>query len=290
MNPEIRNMTNPNGAEFQVANFAAATGIKLHGKPSFDHSFYPPYSWQIMSCGKCQAHLGWKFQKKGARVLDKVEDKMVCDGEMETVRPPPAPQGDPLTVLNGKCTVSRQGWWTFQWCHRKEIRQYHTEQDGKRGQDWSLGRFNTKGAKTKKRKKNSENKFDSHVFVDGQHCDETGKGRTTEVVFSCCENDQSEIARQAKEESEEVYIRSIKEPAVCSYLLQVCAKQLCETAPKRRCKGKLSPLNSTAASARSLQSFYGLIWPNLVAEDADELYWVRNIQLRTSLAQPGGIV
>merc|ERR1711907_676660 len=201
--PVIRNFTNPQGVDMQVVNFIKGANIKVHGDPSFDSSFFPPYSWQIIGCSKCQAHLGWKFHNP------KIEKSasMVCDGKMVTV--PSTPLGeDPLSVLEGKCTVSRKGWWTYQWCHKKEIRQYHTE-NGVRSHDWSLGRFDSTGRK--ERPANRATKFKSHFFLDGQRCDETGKGRSSEVTFNCCADDNSDIAKQAREEGEEMYIRTIDE-------------------------------------------------------------------------------
>jgi len=274
----LRNLSNPHGVDFQVATFGKATNTKLHSTPSYDSSFFPPYSWQILSCSKCQAHLGWKFDT-GEKADDPQPSNMVCDGEMVTYEPPRP--SDLLNRLDGKCTVSRQGWWTYQWCHRKEIRQYHSENDGKRSQDWSLGSFDNKG---RKQTATSE-QFEPHFFLDGQHCDETGKTRWSEVHFDCCADDNSKVAQQAQEEGEETYIRSIEEPGLCHYRFKVCAKQLCPEPPRQKCNGVMRPANKTG-SVRSLKSFYGLIWPNLVAEDADELYWVRNIKLRTSLAQP----
>merc|ERR1712196_52808 len=135
--PMLHNFSNPNSAHFQVAPFAKASGVKIHGKPSFEHSFYPPYSWQIISCNKCSAHLGWKFQR--TNLAGEEDDSKVCDGKIELV--PQTPPGDLLSLLDGKCTVSRQGWWTYQWCHQKEIRQYHAEGNGKRTHDWSLGSY-----------------------------------------------------------------------------------------------------------------------------------------------------
>jgi len=116
-------------------------------------------------------------------------------------------QEDPLKVLEGKCTVSRQGWWTYQWCHRKEIRQYHSEEDGKRSQDWSLGSFEESSEK-KVAKKTFNSQYKPEIYSkNGQKCDETGNTRWTEVYFDCCANDESNIAKQAEEENEDTYIR-----------------------------------------------------------------------------------
>jgi hypothetical protein len=298
----LRNLSNPEGTGFEVATFQNLRNIKMHDNPSFESSFFPPYSWQIMSCSKCRAHLGWKFNKGGRGLkgeLSVEEEKpkrqeMVCEGEW--VREAPSSPREPLEVLEGKCTVSRQGWWTYQWCHRKEIRQYHTNDDGSRQQDWSLGRFSPKPdrATHKLAKRGFPTKHEPHFFTGGQRCDETkGSGRWTEIHFDCCANDDSAIARQAEEENEDTYIRSIEEPGVCHYRMRICAKLLCPKPPKRTCKGKMLPrkekkrsTNGTLAAARpSIPNFYGLIWPNVVVEDSEELYWVRNLKLRTSLAQ-----
>ena len=119
-----------------MATFQNLKNIRMHDNPSFESSFFPPYSWQIMSCTKCRAHLGWKFNKSGKGLKggrgDDEQPETECDGEW-VIEAPPAPK-DPLRVLEGKCTVSRQGWWTYQWCHRKEIRQYHSNDDGTRAQ------------------------------------------------------------------------------------------------------------------------------------------------------------
>jgi len=52
-----------------------------------------------------------------------------------------------LSYLSGmmreKCAVLIDGYWSYEWCHRKEVRQFHLEQRGKqmkRAPDWSLGR------------------------------------------------------------------------------------------------------------------------------------------------------
>lgn len=60
--------------------------------------------------------------------------------------------------------------------------------------------------------------FSSSFFTGGQHCDETGAGRRTEVQHVCCP-DLTDAAH--------AYIRSIEEPATCSYVMRVCVPQIC---------------------------------------------------------------
>ena len=48
-------------------------------------------------------------------------------------------------VFDGICMELNKGWWTYQWCHEREIRQYHKKQDKSNkadlSQNWSLGKF-----------------------------------------------------------------------------------------------------------------------------------------------------
>lgn len=30
-----------------------------------------------------------------------------------------------LALLEGACTVLSRDWWSYEWCHRKEVRQFH---------------------------------------------------------------------------------------------------------------------------------------------------------------------
>jgi len=61
--------------------------------------------------------------------------------------------------------------------------------------------------------------YTSHFFLRGQNCDETGRGRSSEVQFFCC------VTRGAT--STEAYIESITEPSLCKYRLRVCVPSLC---------------------------------------------------------------
>lgn len=40
--------------------------VRWQGVPETRDSWFPGYSWTIMSCAFCQRHLGWKFRKVGA--------------------------------------------------------------------------------------------------------------------------------------------------------------------------------------------------------------------------------
>merc|ERR1712138_202081 len=45
-----------------------------------------------------------------------------------------------LSKLGGQCAKLSQGWWTYEWCHRRHVRQFHA-QGSKIDPDWSLGGY-----------------------------------------------------------------------------------------------------------------------------------------------------
>lgn len=61
----------------------------------------------------------------------------------------------------------------------------------------------------------------SYFYINGQRCDEVLHGRRTQVKFKCC-NDN--IKRKSRKKT---YIKSVKEKATCSYLIQVCSSDMC---------------------------------------------------------------
>ena len=122
-----------------------------------------------------------------------------------------------LTPLEGICLGVSRGYWTYEWCYRKHVRQYHmqpknsdfTPPKGKKvhvvngitylqDPDWSLGVFSTRSESSDaertrlqwpdvlKRDPGKKKMYLSNLHLGGQHCDETKKARTTEVRLMCC--------------------------------------------------------------------------------------------------------
>eukprot|EP00949_MAST-11_sp_MAST-11-sp1_P004478 g4478.t1 len=96
-----------------------------------------------------------------------------------------------LGFLAGVCLEHGSGWWRYRWCHRREVVQFHVGKDESENVEWSLGKFDAQ-----KKTSLSDQAEDSpvvarHYFLEGQHCDETGKGRSTEVRFVCCDPQKS---------------------------------------------------------------------------------------------------
>ena len=114
---------------------------------------------------------------------------------------------DVLSDLEGLCQTYQKDYWSYEWCHNDEIRQFHV-QGGIRTAEWSLGKLDTTSSSLSNQAKKSESstdgnngeeeeehdnfkvisrpKYFSQKFKGGQHCDETNASRSTEVQLSCC--------------------------------------------------------------------------------------------------------
>jgi len=267
----VYNLSNPQGQDFQVALFDEALRVSPHGDPSEVATFFPPFKWQVVTCNRCQAHLGWRF-------LGPQNKQKTCAKKSSKPKPHLKLWTNIVDkALRNKCLVFRAGWWNFQYCHRKEIRQYHPEPNGGRGEDWSLGLFSSSGVKPL-----------VHMFTEGQRCDETSTGRSTEVTFENCVDDHSDAAHAALQEGESAYIKEIREPAVCKYAFVICmlvdgTENTKHSSTHTSCSdegGTEATRGAASNSTTALTRFHGLLWPNLVAEDADELMWVHQMKLR----------
>lgn len=56
---------NPGGIVHHIGCYAAAPGCIQHGDPQHAFSWFPGWSWQIVSCGRCRGHLGWIYRCAG---------------------------------------------------------------------------------------------------------------------------------------------------------------------------------------------------------------------------------
>lgn len=159
-----------------------------------------------------------------------------------------------LAPLNNKCLVyapDPPSWWTFELCHRKEIRQFHlvsvrnaipaednAQFSFKRDPDWSLGRFEhseiiRSGGPSQIGNKSMPIELIIDRYVNGQKCDELRGApistRRTEVHLQCCPTliDPASLAHSVDKISQDVRIISVVEVDVCQYRMVVCVPSLC---------------------------------------------------------------
>lgn len=137
-------------------------------------------------------------------------------------RAEPKTVGDLLASLEGVCARANHGWWTYEWCHRQSIRQYHQEvASGPREPDWSLGEY-TRSVGDESLGLRSLSSVVDIFDAGGQGCDETQRGRASTVRFACCETKSRRRRRP-----EAAILTSVDETALCEYNLSVCAPSLC---------------------------------------------------------------
>ncbi|XP_038052086.1 protein cereblon-like [Patiria miniata] len=60
----IQLFKNPQGRVFELITAKQAEVIKAE-QAFAEHSWFPTYSWRIVSCPHCRAHLGWSFEPHG---------------------------------------------------------------------------------------------------------------------------------------------------------------------------------------------------------------------------------
>lgn len=120
------------------------------------------------------------------------------------------------------------GWWTYEFCYGKHIRQYHQEKDLPiRPQDeFYLGKQTSAErevytAKALALEEDSTSGNDmsppyySELYAHGTVCDITGQQRSTEVRFYCSVEKAT-------------LITDIKEPYSCSYIISVYTPLICK--------------------------------------------------------------
>ncbi|CAI8587347.1 unnamed protein product [Vicia faba] len=130
-----------------------------------------------------------------------------------------------LEVLKGPCVIRQEGWWSYEFCYQKKLRQLHLE-DEKVVQEFVLGVYdpeataaynqNLSDISTFKdpRSKDASQRYHAHQYTNGTICDLTNKPRETEVRFVCSEP--------------RAMISSITEISTCKYALTIHVAMLCK--------------------------------------------------------------
>lgn len=130
-----------------------------------------------------------------------------------------------LEVLKDRCFIRQEGWWTYEFCYQKKLRQVHLE-DEKVVQEFVLGEFDAEATAAYNqnlsdisilkdpRSKDASQRYHSHQYTNGTICDLTDQPRETEVRFVCSEP--------------RAMITSITELSTCKYALTIQCPMLCK--------------------------------------------------------------
>jgi hypothetical protein len=67
---------NPHGFFFRIGCFARARALQARGLWSDEWSWFPPCSWQIRVCARCDEHLGWAFRSEARSFFGLILDRL----------------------------------------------------------------------------------------------------------------------------------------------------------------------------------------------------------------------
>ncbi|KAF8033881.1 hypothetical protein BT93_C0223 [Corymbia citriodora subsp. variegata] len=130
-----------------------------------------------------------------------------------------------LEVLKDECLIRQEGWWSYEFCYHRKIRQFHREDD-QVVQEFILGYYdseatsafnqNLSDVSTLKdpRSKDASQRYHAHQYTNGTTCDLTNQPRETEVRFVCSEP--------------RAMITSFTELSTCKYALTIQSPMLCK--------------------------------------------------------------
>lgn len=130
-----------------------------------------------------------------------------------------------IEAIKDKCLYRHEGWWSYEFCHQKHVRQLHLEDD-KATQEFVLGVFDPEATHEfnqnqpdstllkDPRSKDSSQRYHAHVYTNGTACDLTNQPRETTIRFVCSEPS--------------VVISSVKEISTCKYVVTVQCPMLCK--------------------------------------------------------------
>jgi hypothetical protein len=107
------------------------------------------------------------------------------------------------------CFYMNNGWWTYEFCYKKHIKQFHQTQEGLTETVYFLGQYDKKNDLINTVKDGHYSEY----YNQGTPCDLTKKPRTSEIRY-ICSNTNARIV-------------SIMEPTVCSYVVIIETPLLC---------------------------------------------------------------
>ncbi|ETI50816.1 hypothetical protein F441_05713 [Phytophthora nicotianae CJ01A1] len=161
----------------------------------------------------------------GSRVFCDPHHSDADDNDLFTVRSLLQPLEDART-----CVTRNEGWWTYEFCFGRSLRQYHRDGDGRITAEFSLGTFDAAGNRELERSGSalvSEHIDATHdvsrpayleLYDHGTFCKEfeSHAPRKAKVFYYCSQGGTSH------------HILTVKETQTCSYTVKVSSPVLCD--------------------------------------------------------------
>lgn len=77
----LHSFFNPHGIIFHIGCFSEAPGCAPASLPSSEFTWFPGFSWRVAHCGRCNEHLGWRFQDELSQFHGLILDRLLERGE-----------------------------------------------------------------------------------------------------------------------------------------------------------------------------------------------------------------
>ena len=158
--------------------------------------------------------------------------------------------GELLDDLKNQCFYRIEGWWTYEFCHGKGIRQYHQDDNQVVTATFSLGAFDAAATRAAHDARGevaaatsagsggeATAPYHAHVFTGGTPCDLTDLERETEVRFTCARQSagggvgvESGDAEREKLNAADANVNAIEridEASTCRYTMTFTTPSLC---------------------------------------------------------------
>eukprot|EP00644_Phytophthora_capsici_P015945 jgi/Phyca11/10437/fgenesh1_pm.PHYCAscaffold_49_\ len=161
----------------------------------------------------------------GSRVFCDPKHSDADDNDLFTVRSLLQPLADART-----CVTRNEGWWTYEFCFGRSLRQYHRDGDGRITAEFSLGTFDTAG--------NGELEQTGSAlvseYIDATH--DVSRPAYLELYDhgTFCKEFESHAPRKAKvfyycsQGGTSHHILTVKETQTCAYTVKVSSPVLCD--------------------------------------------------------------
>eukprot|EP00298_Acanthocystis_sp_HF-20_P029095 c796_g1_i1.p1 GENE.c796_g1_i1~~c796_g1_i1.p1 ORF type:complete len:419 (+),score=159.50 c796_g1_i1:29-1285(+) len=177
--------------------------------------------------------------------------------------------------LDGQCIFRNEGWWTYEFCFKQRIRQFHVE--GKKlVAEFFLGLHDAVKSQIKKVESPSSLKTDLPRYAiemfDGTVCDLTNKRRKSIIIFEC---------------GKQFSLESILELVTCEYQVSVKVPALCDGEAKAK-EQSLAPINCYAIDIEQIDKEEGKNsiseqWKKAISKDLEN----GNVEIQAALYKVG---
>jgi hypothetical protein len=72
---------NPHGVYYNIRCFKNAPGCIPFGELTEEYTWFPSFAWQIVVCGKCKIHNGWKYDSGKSTFYGLIDNRLSSTGK-----------------------------------------------------------------------------------------------------------------------------------------------------------------------------------------------------------------